>query len=46
MLKHEKWKCLELNGVNCVCVHRDEDESSRLQKKEDLLKANKTPCNQ
>ncbi len=46
MLKHEKWKCLELNGVNCVCVHLDEDEESRLKKEADLLQANTTPCNQ
>ncbi len=46
MFKHEKWQCLEFNGVNCVCIHLDEDEASRMKKEEDLLNANKTPCNE
>lgn len=45
MFRHEKWSCLELNGVNCVCVHVDEDQASRLNKEKDLLQANNTPCN-
>lgn len=42
---HEKWPCAERNGVNCVCVHMDDDEDSRLAKETDLRAANDTPCN-
>jgi hypothetical protein len=40
-----KWFCVRDFGVNCICVHVDEDKDSRLAKETDLLKANKTPCN-
>jgi hypothetical protein len=42
---HEKWPCVKRNGVNCICVHRDDNEDSRLAKETDLLEANATPCN-
>jgi hypothetical protein len=42
---HEKWPCAERNGVNCICVHRDDSESSRLDKETDLRAANSTLCN-
>jgi hypothetical protein len=42
---HEKWPCVKRNGVNCICVHRDDDENSRLAKETDLRAANNTPCN-
>lgn len=42
---HEKWPCVRKNGGNCICVHRDDDEASRLRKEADLLAANDTPCN-
>jgi predicted GIY-YIG superfamily endonuclease len=42
---HEKWPYVQQHGVNCICVHRDDDESSRLKKETDLLGGNKTPCN-
>ena len=42
---HEKWSCLELNGVNCICILAEEDRSIRLNVEADLKKANVTPCN-
>ena len=42
---HEKWHCVRNYGVNCICVHRDNDANSRLHKEIDLLSVNKTPCN-
>lgn len=42
---HEKWSCVTRNGVNCICVHTDDDEKSRLSKETDLRHANNTPCN-
>jgi hypothetical protein len=42
---HEKWYCVRNYGVNCICVHRDNDANSRLHKEIDLLSVNKTPCN-
>ena len=42
---HEKWPCVNSNGANCICVHCDGNEQSRLKKEADLLAANSTPCN-
>ena len=42
---HEKWHCVRNYGVNCICVHRDNDANSRLRKEIDLLSVNKTSCN-
>lgn len=42
---HEKWPCVNRNGANCICVHRDDDEDSRLSKETDLRAGNQTPCN-
>lgn len=42
---HEKWSCVKKNGANCICVHRDDDEDSRLTKETDLRAGNSTPCN-
>ena len=42
---HEKWPCAKRNGVNCICVHRDDNEKSRLAKETDLRAGNSTPCN-
>ena len=42
---HEKWQCVHSYGVNCICVHRDNDTNSRLRKEVDLRAVNKTPCN-
>jgi len=42
---HEKWSCAVRNGVNCICVHRDDNEQSRRAKEADLLAINNPPCN-
>jgi hypothetical protein len=42
---HEKWPCINRNGANCICVHRDDNEQSRLDKETDLRAQNRTPCN-
>ena len=42
---HEKWYCARNYGVNCICVHRDNNANSRLHKELDLLSVNKTLCN-
>ncbi len=42
---HEKWPCAKKNGVNCICVHRDDNEESRLAKETDLRAEHSTPCN-
>ena len=42
---HEKSNCARNYGINCICVHRDNDANSRLHKELDLLSVNKTPCN-
>ena len=42
---HEKWPCVQRNGGNCICVHQDDNASSRKAKEKDLLDAHYTPCN-
>jgi hypothetical protein len=42
---HEKWPCARRNGVNCICVHPDDNEGSRVAKEADLRAGNTTPCN-
>ena len=43
---HGKWNCVENYGVNCICVHRDADSQSRMEKETDLLAVSKPPCNE
>ncbi len=42
---HEKWSCIKRSNSNCICIHRDENEQSRLKKEADLIAVNDTPCN-
>lgn len=42
---HEKWPCIKRHNANCICIHIDNSEQSRLKKEEDLLAGNDTPCN-
>lgn len=42
---HEKLPCIQRNGANCICVHRDDDEDSRLVKETNLRAVFNTPCN-
>lgn len=43
---HEKWPCIQRNNANCICIHRDDNATSRLSKEADLLAAEKPPCNE
>ncbi len=42
---HHKLSCFERHGANCVCVHVDNNENSRLAKEADLIAASTAPCN-
>jgi hypothetical protein len=42
---HHKADCFEKRGANCISVHTDDDEDSRLTKEADLIDAYKPPCN-
>jgi hypothetical protein len=42
---HEKWPCIKRNNSNCICIHRDDSEQSRLKKEADLIAGNDAPCN-
>lgn len=42
---HDKWPCAQANGVNCICVHQDDDTNSRLKKEQDLLAVSTPQCN-
>lgn len=42
---HEKWPSIRRHGANCICVHRDDNSNSRLNKETDLRAASPTPCN-
>lgn len=42
---HENWPCAVQNGVNSVCVLRDENSFSRRAIELDLLSRYNTPCN-
>lgn len=38
MENHPQQECFVENGVNCICVHHDDLEQSRLQKVDDLIR--------
>jgi hypothetical protein len=42
---HHKQDCFDRKGANCICVHRDGNEKSRLATESDLLAARNWPCN-
>ena len=42
---HHKQKCFENNGYNCISIHRQANEKTRLQIEEDLVKVLDLPCN-
>jgi hypothetical protein len=42
---HHKMRCFDENGANCLCVHRDADKDSRLQKEADLIAHYHPICN-
>ncbi len=45
MANHEKWGCVDSHGCNCICVHRVENETARLDIETKFRNAHKTPCN-
>jgi len=42
---HHKEECFKRNDANCICVHQDSNEKSRLAKEADLIAAYDPPCN-
>ncbi len=42
---HEKGDCFASHGANCVSVHVESDNQSRLNKEADLIANYKPPCN-
>lgn len=42
---HHKANCFEKHGFNCVCVHVEKDEETRLGIEADLVDARAWPCN-
>jgi len=42
---HHKADCFVEYEANCACVHRDDDEESRLSKEDDLVKKQNPHCN-
>jgi hypothetical protein len=42
---HEKWFCVTDHGCNCICVHADDNNQSRLDKESDLIRNADLPCN-
>ena len=42
---HAKASCFIKNGVNCICVHFESDEKTRLAIESDFLEGYGTPCN-
>jgi len=42
---HHRLDCFNRKNWNCICVHRDDNESSRLEKERDLIDNYDTPCN-
>ncbi len=43
--KHRKALEFEQNGANCICLHADESENSRIEKERDLVAATAPLCN-
>lgn len=41
---HHKRDCFVQWNANCICTHLDDDEESRLTKKDDLVKQQSPPC--
>lgn len=43
--RHSKARALAEHGANCICLHPDESEASRLQKERDLVASLHPVCN-
>lgn len=42
---HHKQECFDEHGANCIGIHLDASEDSRLEKESDLHDAGEWPCN-
>jgi len=42
---HHKQACFDKHKKNCVCVHREDDEDTRLDIEQDLIDNYEPPCN-
>lgn len=42
---HHKAECFEREEANCVCIHQEDNEQSRLEIESDLLGNYDPPCN-
>ncbi len=42
---HHRQQCFERHGYNCISVHLEPDQSTRLAIETDLIKAYDPPCN-
>ncbi len=42
---HHKASCFTENNANCLCIHLDTSESSRLEKEADILATRSPKCN-
>lgn len=42
---HHQIECIQNHDANCVCIHLDADEKSRVKKETDLIRGNSTKCN-
>ncbi len=42
---HHKQSCFDEKGVNCVCIHGEQDEEKRLFIEQDLINNYDPPCN-
>jgi len=42
---HYKYSCFLTNNANCICIHLDDSEKSRLEKEKDLYDKYHPTCN-
>jgi len=42
---HHKADCFEENGANCICIRFEDDQSTRLEIEDDLIKSYDPTCN-
>lgn len=42
---HHKADCFTQHGVNCISIHAEDSEKTRLAVESDLIDGNDTPCN-
>lgn len=42
---HHKQDCFDKHNANCICVHSESNEKTRLEKESDLIDNYNPPCN-